>query len=121
MNARFQKANEDIEFYKRQLELLDTSTRENLAAAEKKNEEHRLSLLEKPNTSSGDLDEAASLWFQCETLKTQYAQINARLNKANEDIAFYKRQLEHLDTSTQENLAVAEKKKEEQSSGRAHV
>ncbi|KAG0936240.1 hypothetical protein G6F29_002789 [Rhizopus arrhizus] len=115
MNARFQKANEDIEFYKRQLELLDTSTRENLAAAEKKNEEHRLSLLEKPNTSSGDLDEAASLWFQCETLKTQYAQINARLNKANEDIAFYKRQLEHLDTSTQENLAVAEKKKEEQS------
>ncbi|KAG0761785.1 hypothetical protein G6F16_005726 [Rhizopus arrhizus] len=115
MNARFQKANEDIEFYKRQLELLDTSTRENLAAAEKKNEEHRLSLLEKPNTSSGDLDEAASLWFQCETLKTQYAQINARLNRANEDIAFYKRQLEHLDTSTQENLAVAEKKKEEQS------
>jgi chromosome segregation ATPase len=115
MNARFNKANEDIEFYKRQLELLDTSTRENLAAAEKKNEENRLSFLEKSNTSSGDLDEAASLWFQCETLKTQYAQINARLNRANEDIAFYKRQLEHLDTSTQENLAVAEKKKEEQS------
>ncbi|KAG1056683.1 hypothetical protein G6F43_001438 [Rhizopus delemar] len=117
MNARFNKASEDIEFYKRQLELLDTSTRENLAAADKKKEEHRRSVLEKPssNPSSGDLDEAASLWFQCETLKTQYAQINARLNRANEDIAFYKRQLEHLDTSTQENLAVAEKKKEEQS------
>ncbi|KAG2234632.1 hypothetical protein BDF21DRAFT_140575 [Thamnidium elegans] len=40
------------------------------------------------------IDEAASLWFQCETLKTQFAQSNSKLNKANEDIEFYKRQLE---------------------------
>ncbi|KAG1505004.1 hypothetical protein G6F46_008196 [Rhizopus delemar] len=119
MNARFNKASEDIEFYKRQLELLDTSTRENLAAADKKKEEHRRSVLEKPssNPSSGDLDEAASLWFQCETLKTQYAQINARLNRANEDIVFYKRQLEHLDTSAQENLAAAAEERDKEVRG----
>ncbi|CAO3694637.1 unnamed protein product [Rhizopus microsporus] len=61
-----------------------------------------------------DLDEAASLWFQCETLKTQYAQINARLNRANEDIAFYKRQLENLDASTREGLAAAAEERDKE-------
>lgn len=67
------------------------------------------------NTSATvDLDEAASLWFQCETLKTQYAQINARLNRANEDIAFYKRQLENLDASTREGLAAAAEERDKE-------
>ncbi|KAI8888502.1 hypothetical protein K501DRAFT_329845 [Backusella circina FSU 941] len=40
------------------------------------------------------MDTKAALWFEIETLKTRYAQSEARLNKANEDIDFYKRQLE---------------------------
>ncbi|OBZ82335.1 hypothetical protein A0J61_09614 [Choanephora cucurbitarum] len=51
--------------------------------------------LHKPTKSSDEHEtEAASLWFQAETLKTQLAQSNARLSRANEDIEFYKRQLE---------------------------
>ncbi|GAA5815846.1 hypothetical protein MFLAVUS_009362 [Mucor flavus] len=47
-----------------------------------------------PTARTPSIDEAASLWFQCETLKTQFAQSSSKLNKANEDIEFYKRQLE---------------------------
>ncbi|KAI9245188.1 hypothetical protein EDC94DRAFT_628719 [Helicostylum pulchrum] len=45
-----------------------------------------------PTTRTPSIDEAASLWFETEALKTQFAQTNAKLNKANEDIEFYKRQ-----------------------------
>ncbi|KAI9365882.1 hypothetical protein BD770DRAFT_377460 [Pilaira anomala] len=51
---------------------------------------------------------AASLWFQCETLKTQFAQNNAKLNRANEDIEFYKRQLEkNTEIAREEGAAAA--------------
>ncbi|CAO3652802.1 unnamed protein product [Mucor hiemalis] len=61
------------------------------------------------------IDEAASLWFQCETIKTQYAQSNARLNRANEDIEFYKRQLEQQAEVTREGIASAMEEKEKES------
>lgn len=61
-----------------------------------------------------DADEAAALWFQCETLKTQYAQNNARLNKATEDVEFYKRQLEQQGEISRQGIsdAIEEKEKE---------
>ncbi|KAI8352943.1 hypothetical protein BD560DRAFT_449912 [Blakeslea trispora] len=67
--------------------------------------------LHKTNKSTDEHEtEAASLWFQTETLKTQLAQSNARLNRANEDIEFYKRQLE----ASGQNIAemIEEKDKE---------
>ncbi|KAI8646236.1 hypothetical protein BD408DRAFT_410426 [Parasitella parasitica] len=59
-------------------------------------------------------DEAAALWFQCETLKTQYAQSNARLNKATEDIEFYKRQLEQQGEISRQSIANAIEEKEKE-------
>lgn len=60
--------------------------------------------------------EAANLWFQCETLKTQFAQTNARLNRANDDLEFYKRQMEQQGQVHREgmNSVVEEKEKETQ-------
>ncbi|KAG1498784.1 hypothetical protein G6F46_009525 [Rhizopus delemar] len=66
------------------------------------------------DSTSSNTEDAASLWFQCETLKSQYSQVNARLNKANEDIAFYKRQLENLGTSSKENLEAANEEKDKE-------
>ncbi|KAI8993150.1 hypothetical protein BDB01DRAFT_312197 [Pilobolus umbonatus] len=84
--ARLQKANEETEFYKRQLE--------NLAAARKAE-------ITGNNVKIEQLHEMenANLWFHNETLKTQNAQSVARLNKANEEAEFYKRQLENLATA----------------------
>ncbi|KAG2196392.1 hypothetical protein INT47_012896 [Mucor saturninus] len=99
-NAKLNKANEDIQFFKRQLEQTGELARE-AAAKESKADETKA-------------NEAASLWFQCETLKTQFAQSNAKLNKANEDIEFYKRQLEHNgELARQGAAAVAEDKERE--------
>ncbi|RCI02848.1 hypothetical protein CU098_008323 [Rhizopus stolonifer] len=102
INARLNKASEDMEFYKRQLESLDTQpvSKSEEQVTEKEDNVPKA-------TDNIELDEAASLWFQCETLKTQYAQINARFNKANEEISFYKSQLETLDSNTRESLDAA--------------
>ncbi|KAG2196432.1 hypothetical protein INT46_008666 [Mucor plumbeus] len=61
-----------------------------------------------------NVDEAAVLWFQCETLKTQYAQNNARLNKATEDVEFYKRQLEQQGEISRQGIADAVEEKEKE-------
>ncbi|KAL9543845.1 hypothetical protein MBANPS3_007921 [Mucor bainieri] len=65
-------------------------------------------------TTSSSMDEAAALWFQCETLKTQYAQNNARLNKAMEDVEFYKRQLEQQGEISRQGIADAVEEKEKE-------
>ncbi|KAL0141526.1 hypothetical protein V8B55DRAFT_1489895 [Mucor lusitanicus] len=69
-----------------------------------------------PSTTatSNSMDEAAALWFQCETLKTQYAQNNARLNKAMEDVEFYKRQLEQQGEISRQGIADAVEEKEKE-------
>lgn len=64
--------------------------------------------------SNNSMDEAAALWFQCETLKTQYAQNNARLNKAMEDVEFYKRQLEQQGEISRQGIADAVEEKEKE-------
>lgn len=71
-HALLTKANEQIEYYKLQL----------AQESEKKKQLERTSK-----------DEAAALWFQCETLKTQFAQIEAKFKRANADIDSYKQQL----------------------------
>ncbi|KAK4518580.1 Aa_trans domain-containing protein [Mucor velutinosus] len=65
-------------------------------------------------TVNNSMDEAAALWFQCETLKTQYAQNNARLNKAMEDVEFYKRQLEQQGEISRQGIADAVEEKEKE-------
>ncbi|KAL7313739.1 hypothetical protein PS15m_007442 [Mucor circinelloides] len=64
--------------------------------------------------SNNSMDEAAALWFQCETLKTQYAQNNARLNKAMEEVEFYKRQLEQQGEISRQGIADAVEEKEKE-------
>lgn len=68
-----------------------------------------------PTIPTTSMDEAASLWFQCETLKTQFAQSNARLNKANQDIDFYKRQLEQNGEVARQGMATVVQDKERES------
>lgn len=70
--ALLDKAHQDIQFYKSQV-----------AEATEKSKQ-----LEETRQQ-----EAASLWFQCETLKTQFAQTEARLKKAQDEIESYKQQL----------------------------
>ncbi|KAI8876350.1 hypothetical protein K501DRAFT_232169 [Backusella circina FSU 941] len=68
-----------------------------------------------PFASSGDsLDTAAALWFQIETLKTKYAQEHARLERAYQDIEFYKHQLEMQSEMNKESLANAMEEKEKE-------
>ncbi|KAI7889628.1 uncharacterized protein EV154DRAFT_466947 [Mucor mucedo] len=110
-NAKLNKANEDIEFYKRQLEQTGELARK---ATEVTGELAREAAAKESKAEETKANEAASLWFQCETLKTQFAQSNAKLNKANEDIEFYKRQLEHNgELARQGAAAVAEDKERE--------
>jgi hypothetical protein len=66
------------------------------------------------SVASVTIDDAASLWFQCETLKTQYAQSNARLTRANEDIEFYKRQLEQQGEVSRQGIATVVEEKEKE-------
>lgn len=82
--ALLTKANKEVEYYKAQL----------AQESEKKSELERTSK-----------DEAAALWFQCETLKTQFAQIEAKLKKANEDIDTYKLQLEEKEKNAEEETS----------------
>ncbi|KAI9472422.1 MAG: hypothetical protein EXX96DRAFT_510557 [Benjaminiella poitrasii] len=93
--ARLKKAQEDIEFYKRQLH-------------------HQKEVLDHQRQETVSRDEAASLWFQCETLKTKFAQNNARLARAREDADFYKRQLEHQGEIAREDITTLTKEKEKE-------
>ncbi|KAI9256258.1 hypothetical protein BY458DRAFT_558395 [Sporodiniella umbellata] len=145
ISSRLNKANEDLDFFKHQLDSLDDSSAENTSdetssvaeegeiqiekqlPSECENEsvltERELS--DSPsiapvwaNTAPDmnlDLDEATSLWFQCETLKTQYAQIDARFKKANEEIQFYKHQLENLEVNTREGPEAAAESRDKDS------
>jgi hypothetical protein len=66
------------------------------------------------SVSSAHEMEAANLWFQCETLKTQFAQTNARLNRANDDLEFYKRQMEQQGQVHREGMAAVVEEKEKE-------
>jgi chromosome segregation ATPase len=103
-NARLTRANEDLEFYKRQMEqqgeVLRTSERNSNGSVN--------------SVSSAHEEEAANLWFQCETLKTQFAQTNARLIRANEDLEFYKRQMEQQGEVHREGMATVVEEKEKE-------
>ncbi|CEP17859.1 hypothetical protein [Parasitella parasitica] len=64
--------------------------------------------------AKNNIDEAAALWFQCETLKTQYAQKNAKLNKATEEVEYYKRQLDKQGEISRQSIANAVQEKEKE-------